>query len=83
MVIAKERPVELRLGFLHPEFGVLPLYDKVKKIYRHVAEFYRNSVLDKDGMRLKPKYGFRGPKKTGSRNKNSKGRSSRSRRRRK
>lgn len=34
------RPVELRLGFLHPEFGVLPLQNQGGEILREVEDFY-------------------------------------------
>jgi ATP-dependent RNA helicase HelY len=34
------RPVELRLGFLHPQFGVLPLDNQDKQILKEVSDFY-------------------------------------------
>lgn len=57
VVIAKERPVELRLGFLHPDLGVMPL-NQGKKIFNLVKEYYLGMKLDNSGMRLKGKRGF-------------------------
>ncbi len=34
------RPVELRLGFLHPKMGVLPLENEDKQILKEVSDFY-------------------------------------------
>jgi len=53
VVIKKERPVELRLGFLHPELGILPLSDERGHLTREVAQFYGSVQLDQSGMRLK------------------------------
>jgi len=50
-----ERPVQLRLGFLHPRFGVVPLTDQEGNVYPEVAEFYsggdRNSPRSRFGNR--------------------------------
>ena len=54
VVIKKERPVELRLGFLHPDIGVMPLGDEKGRVYEPVYRFYQNFSLDSTGMRLKP-----------------------------
>jgi superfamily II RNA helicase len=40
IISVKERPVELRLGFLHLELGVIPLEDKEGTIFPEVAQFY-------------------------------------------
>jgi superfamily II RNA helicase len=40
IIRVKERPVELRLGFLHPELGVLPLADKKGESLKYVKEYY-------------------------------------------
>jgi len=53
VVIKKERSVELRFGFIHPEFGVLPLTDANGQLLKQVVEFYGGSGLDDSGMRLK------------------------------
>jgi len=48
------RPVELRYGFLHPDYGVLPLRDSSGAIFSEVTEFYEGATLDQTGMRLRP-----------------------------
>jgi ATP-dependent RNA helicase HelY len=53
IVMKKERPVELRLGFLHPEFGPLPLYDKQGRVVREVSEYYASYSMDQRGFRLR------------------------------
>jgi len=74
VVLKKDRPVELRYGFLHPELGVIPLTDEHGKILKEIYRFYGESEVDGSGMRLKggrfqrPKRrgrGFRGPKRRG------------------
>ncbi len=40
IISVTERPVELRLGFLHPEHGVIPLGDKDGKVLQEVESFY-------------------------------------------
>ncbi|MCB0354488.1 MAG: DEAD/DEAH box helicase [Bdellovibrionales bacterium] len=40
VIIEKHRPVELRLGFLHPRYGVLPLVDDKGRILQEIREFY-------------------------------------------
>ena len=40
IVYEKERPVELRLGFLHPEEGLLPLEGKPDKVQSEIASYY-------------------------------------------
>lgn len=37
-----QRPVELRMAFLHPRFGILPLDGRNKEIQRAVSEVYRS-----------------------------------------
>ena len=41
LIIEKRRPVELRLGFLHPELGVIPLADKQGEVLDAVERYYR------------------------------------------
>ena len=53
VVTKKERPVELRFGFLHPDLGVMPLVDSRGGIYREVLNYYGGSGLDSSGMRLR------------------------------
>lgn len=53
-VVYKEgRPVELRYGFLHPELGVLPLFDERGGIFAEVRHFYGSAGLDPSGMRVR------------------------------
>jgi len=52
VVIKKDRPVELRLGFLHPDLGVIPLRDQDGRILKEVVSFYGSAGLDASGMRL-------------------------------
>lgn len=42
VIVETERPVDLRYGFLHPQYGVLPLRDSQGRLFREVSEFYRN-----------------------------------------
>ncbi len=53
VVIKKQRPVELRFGFLHPELGVIPLTDERGAVFKEVLHFYGSSGLDPTGMKLK------------------------------
>ncbi len=52
IVIKKDRPVQLRLGFLHPEYGVLPLFDEHGKIFQEVGRYYGGADLDPSGRKL-------------------------------
>ena len=52
IVMKTERPVELRFGFLHPEYGVLPLFDERGDVFPEVREFYGSAGLDHSGTRL-------------------------------
>ena len=66
IVQKKDRPVELRFAFLHPEFGVLPLTDEKGQVFNEVRRFYGSMNLDESGMRLRggrferPRRGGRG-----------------------
>lgn len=53
IITVQERPVELRLGFLHPELGVIPLADERGEIMPEVSRFYSG---DNRGDRFKQKY---------------------------
>jgi ATP-dependent RNA helicase HelY len=57
IVMKQDRPVELRLGFLHPELGVLPLRNERNEVFKEVSHFYGQFGLDAGGMRLKQKRG--------------------------
>lgn len=53
IVTKKDRPVELRFGFIHPELGVIPLRDEHGGVFREVTQFYGGAGLDASGMRLR------------------------------
>jgi superfamily II RNA helicase len=53
IVMKKERPVELRFGFLHPKFGVIPLSDEKGHLSPEVSHFYGSAQLDDSGMRVR------------------------------
>lgn len=55
VVIKKERPVELRFGFLHPDHGVVPLAESHGNIFEPVQRYYASFGLDHSGMRLRRK----------------------------
>ena len=42
IVSKKDRPVELRYGFIHPRFGVVPLDDENGSLEPIVSEYYQN-----------------------------------------
>lgn len=53
VIIARKRPVELRLGFIHPELGVLPLDDGQGRVFKEIKSYYGGLGLDKSGRKLK------------------------------
>lgn len=53
VIIKKERPVPLRYGFLHPDYGVIPLEDDKGRVLHEVKEYYGGSGLDSDSLKLK------------------------------
>lgn len=42
IVTKKDRPVELRYGFIHPDYGIVPLDDEKGSLEPIVAEYYTN-----------------------------------------
>jgi ATP-dependent RNA helicase HelY len=40
VITVKKRPVELRLGFMHPDYGVIPLEDDRGRLFEDVQQFY-------------------------------------------
>lgn len=40
VIVEHKRPVELRLGFLHPELGLLPLEESPGKVFPEVSLYY-------------------------------------------
>ncbi len=46
-----ERPVELRLGFLHPEFGLMPLHGKKGSVMPEIQRFYNSSSFKRGGRK--------------------------------
>jgi superfamily II RNA helicase len=65
VVTKKDRPVELRYGFIHPELGVLPLRDEEGGVLREVTKFYGGVGLDPSGMRLRSVKSRSNPQKDG------------------
>lgn len=53
IISVKERPVELRYGFLHPELGVVPLEDEPGSILPEVLAYYAEARLAAPGFRRK------------------------------
>ena len=49
IVCVSERPVELRLGFLHPRLGLLPLAGENGEVMQEVQNFYSQSSDDFHG----------------------------------
>lgn len=44
IVCVSKRPVELRLGFLHPQYGAIPLEDELGNINQEVLSFYQSDT---------------------------------------
>ncbi|MFN8389304.1 MAG: DEAD/DEAH box helicase [Bdellovibrionota bacterium] len=60
IITVKERPVQLRLGFLHLELGVLPLEGEDGHIFPEVAQFYADGAGGGGGRRFEGRRrGFR------------------------
>lgn len=57
IVMKKDRPVELRYGFLHPRFGVIPLSDEKGHLSPEVSHYYGSSELDMTGMKVRGQAG--------------------------
>jgi superfamily II RNA helicase len=53
IVYRKERPVELRYGFLHPDLGIMPLYDHQGGCFREVLHYYAEAEFNQSGLRLR------------------------------
>lgn len=53
IVMKKERPVELRYGFLHPRFGVIPLSDEKGHLSPEVSHYYGSADVEMDRMRVR------------------------------
>jgi len=50
VITVKERPVELRLGFLDDEHGVIPLHDEHGEILKEVTDYYaENRFIPRGG----------------------------------
>ncbi len=73
IVMKKNRPVELRYGFLHPKYGVIPLSDEKGHLSPEVSHFYGSAGLDDSGTRVTGKFG-RGPEERGGRRGGGRGR---------
>jgi superfamily II RNA helicase len=88
IVMKKDRPVELRFGFMHPKFGVIPLADEKGHLSPEVAHFYGSMSVDETGTRVKgrferdggrPERGSRGRGGRGQRGGSTRGRGKRGR----
>lgn len=51
IVTVRERPVELRHGFLHPDIGVVPLESSPGQVFPEVLEYYREARVAGPGFR--------------------------------
>jgi len=60
IVMKANRPVELRYGFLHPRFGVIPLSDEKGHLSPEVSHFYGSAQLDDSSMRVRGRVGGEG-----------------------
>jgi ATP-dependent RNA helicase HelY len=68
IVTKKERSVQLRYGFLHPDLGILPLRDGDGKVFKEVLRFYGTAPVDTKGTKLRMKGGaHRGRERRGRR----------------
>jgi superfamily II RNA helicase len=88
IVMKRERPVELRFGFMHPKFGVIPLSDEKGHLSPEVSHFYGSLSLDETGTRVTGRFDRsggreeRGGRKSGGRDQRGRNDRTRSRRRR-
>lgn len=87
-MMKKDRPVELRFGFMHPQFGVIPLSDEKGHLSPEVSHFYGSLSLDETGTRVTGRFDRnggreeRGGRKSGGREQRGRDGRDRSRRRR-
>jgi superfamily II RNA helicase len=66
IVMKRERPVELRYGFLHPRFGVIPLSDEKGHLSPEVSHYYGAVEMDMERMRVQgPRRGERSGREGG------------------
>lgn len=82
IVIKRDRPVELRYGFLHPRFGVIPLSDEKGHLSPEVSHYYGSNEVDMFGMRVDRPIRQTSGRRGRSRGRGESGRGSRGRRRR-
>lgn len=66
VVMKKERPVELRYGFLHPDLGVLPLVGPDGVVLPLVDDFYERQARGHERSERRP---YRGGGKRGAKSK--------------
>jgi ATP-dependent RNA helicase HelY len=88
VVIKQERPVELRYGFMHPRYGVIPLSDSKGHLSPEVSHYYASVDLDMTGTKIRRPFvgregdgGRGGPRGRGGRGGGERGRSGRGGRR--
>ncbi len=65
IVSLKERPVELRLGFLHTDLGVIPLHDERGEVLPEISHFYSQADYGRGNFRGRRREGGgeRGPRR--------------------
>jgi superfamily II RNA helicase len=79
IVMKRDRPVELRYGFLHPRFGVIPLSDEKGHLSPEVSHYYGSNEVDMFGMRVRGAGEGRGDSARGDRGGDGRGGRGRSR----
>lgn len=57
VIIESKRPVELRLGFLDPDKGVVPLFEdrETGEVLKSVVDYYGNAPIEPEAKRIKGK----------------------------
>jgi len=58
IITMTHRPVELRLGFLHPDYGVLPLEDENGRVLDEIQRYYSGQADFRPGVKRRQR-GFR------------------------
>ena len=56
LIVSKERPVELRHGFLHPRLGIMPLQDESGRLFPDVYKYYISQNRQTDNNNVKKRY---------------------------
>lgn len=59
IICVRERPVDLRYGFLHPDYGVVPLVDEHGRLNAEVSQCSRGFCESRGGNRQRGNWGGR------------------------